>query len=50
MDMVLFLAETEHPHIPQDELIAGANAWAVKHGGYSGRAAHQYILSLSNKK
>lgn len=50
MDMVLFLAESEHPEIPQDELIAGANAWAVKHGGYSGRAAHQYILSLSNKK
>ena len=49
MDMVLFLAETEHPHIPQDELIAGANAWAVRHGGYSGRAAHQYILSLSQK-
>ena len=49
MDMVLFLAEQEHPHIPQDELIAGANAWAVRHGGYSGRAAHQYILSLSAK-
>ena len=48
MDMVLFLAESEHPDIPQDELIAGANAWAVKHGGFSGRAAHQYILSLSS--
>lgn len=49
MDMVLFLAETECPHIKQDELIAGANAWAVKHGGYSGRAAHQFILSVANK-
>jgi predicted AAA+ superfamily ATPase len=50
MDMVLFLAESEYPHIPQDELIAEANAWAVKHGGYSGRAAHQYILSLGDRK
>ncbi len=49
MDMVLFLAESEHPDIPKDKLIADANAWAVKHGGFSGRAAHQYILSLSNK-
>ena len=49
MDMVMFLAESEHPEIKQDELIAGANAWAVKHGGYSGRAAQQYILSLSAK-
>ena len=48
IDMVLFLAETEHPEMKQDELIAGANAWAVKHGGFSGRAAHQYILSLSS--
>ena len=49
MDMVMFLAESEYPEIKQDELIAGANAWAVKHGGYSGRAAQQYILSLSAK-
>lgn len=49
MDMVMFLAESEHPEIPKDELIAGANAWAVLHGGFSGRAAHQYILSLSQK-
>ena len=50
IDMVLFLAESEHPEMKQDELIAGANAWAVKHGGFSGRAAHQYILSLSAKE
>lgn len=48
IDMVLFLAESEYPEMKQDELIAGANAWAVKHGGFSGRAAHQYILSLSS--
>ena len=50
IDMVLFLAEKEYPHIKQAELIAGANAWAVKHGGFSGRAAQQYVLSLSGRR
>lgn len=47
IDMVLFLAEKAFPEADQDELISGANAWAVKHGGFSGRAAEQFIHSLS---
>lgn len=50
MDMVLFLAESNNIKMKQSELIAGANAWAIKHGGYAGRAAQQYILSLSNSE
>ena len=50
IDMVLFLAEKAYPEYDQDELIRGANAWAVKHGGFSGRAAEQFIHSLSNVK
>lgn len=49
IDMVLFLAEKAFSHIDTDALISGANAWAVKHGGFSGRAAEQYILSLYGK-
>ena len=49
IDMVLFLAEKAYPDFDQDELISGANAWAVKHGGFSGRAAEQYIHSLCRR-
>ncbi|MBQ9691978.1 MAG: ATP-binding protein [Clostridia bacterium] len=47
IDMVLFLGEKAYPDFDQDALISGANAWAVKHGGFSGRAAEQFIHSLS---
>lgn len=53
MDIVMFLAEKHFPEMDKNTLIAGANAFAVKHGGFSGRAATQYIMSLcaeNNKK
>ncbi len=46
IDMVLFLAAKACPEMNEAELISGANAWAVKHGGFSGRAAEQFIHSL----
>ena len=46
MDIVMFLAEKHFPETDKNTLIAGANAFAVKHGGFSGRAATQYIMSL----
>lgn len=36
--------------ISDEQLIAGANAWEIRHGGVSGRAAQQYINYLSSEE
>lgn len=45
-DIVLELAKRNGLNMSEDELIKGANAWEIGHGGRSGRTAQQYIDHL----
>jgi hypothetical protein len=49
-EIVCHLASLYELDIPQDELLAGAGKFSVLHGGFSGRIATQYILSLIGKQ
>ena len=44
--IVLFLAQKHGIHMPEEELLAKANTWEVRHGGFSGRVAQQFIQYL----
>ena len=45
-EIVLTLARRSGIDLPEEELLRRANAWELKHGGYSGRAAQQFIDDL----
>ncbi len=47
--MVLYLAEREGFALSEEELIAKASAFGIKHGGLSGRVASQLILALKKQ-
>jgi hypothetical protein len=47
--IVLGLAEASGLDIERDVLLAEANKWELRHGGYSGRAARQLIDHLAGK-
>ena len=49
-DIVRTLAESEGLNVGDDELIAGADRWEIRHGGKTGRAARQYIDYLLGRK
>jgi len=44
--IVLFLAQKHGIDMPETELLAKANTWEVRHGGFSGRVAQQFIQYL----
>lgn len=49
-EIVRALAERElGGRIIDEELIAGANTWEIRHGGISGRTAQQYINHLAGR-
>ncbi|WP_026834731.1 ATP-binding protein [Eubacterium xylanophilum] len=37
-------------HMDEKELLLKANAWSLRNGGYSGRVAEQFIISISSKE
>ena len=45
-EIVLFLAKKHGIDMPEQELLAKANTWEVRHGGFSGRVAQQFIQYL----
>ena len=49
-DIVLELAKRNNVNISEEELLKGANAWEIGHGGKSGRTAQQYIDHLLGKQ
>ena len=48
--IVLFLARKHGIDMPETELLAKANTWEVRHGGFSGRVAQQFIQYLQGEK
>ncbi|MBQ9412147.1 MAG: ATP-binding protein [Oscillospiraceae bacterium] len=50
-EIVKALAERELPGgVDEAELLLGANAWEIRHGGVSGRTAQQYIDHLAGER
>ena len=49
LNIVRELAKRENLNIEDDELVALAKRWEIRHGGVSGRAARQFIDYLSGK-
>ena len=49
-EIVRTLAEKSGLSVDDDELIAGADRWEIRHGGMTGRAARQYVDYLSGRK
>lgn len=49
LNIVRTLAKRENINIEEDELVALAKRWEIRHGGVSGRAARQFIDYLSGK-
>lgn len=47
--IVLHLAKKKDVMLPEKELLEGAKAWSIMHGGMSGRVAVQYINSVLGK-
>ena len=45
-EIVLFLAKKHGIDLPEEELLSRANTWEVRHGGFSGRVAQQFIQYL----
>ena len=41
-------AENPDIHLSKEEILAQANAWSVRNGGYSGRVAEQFIIHLKS--
>lgn len=48
-EIVLALARRCGVTVPEKELLLRANAWELRHGGYSGRTAQQFIDDLLGK-
>jgi len=48
--IVLFLAQKHGIDMPEQELLAKANTWEVRHGGFSGRVAQQFIQYLQSEQ
>lgn len=48
-DIVRELARRASLSIDEQQLIAGADAWDIRHGGLSGRAAQQYVDYLAGR-
>ena len=48
-EIVLSLAKGAGISKNEDELIAEANVWSLRHGGYSGRNAEYFIVNLLSK-
>ena len=49
-EIVLFLAKKHGINMPEQELLAKANTWEVRHGGFSGRVAQQLIQYLQGEE
>ena len=49
-DIVRTLAKESGLNVGDDELIAGADRWEIRHGGKTGRTAKQYIDYLLGRK
>ncbi|MCR4605282.1 MAG: ATP-binding protein [Eubacterium sp.] len=49
-DIVIGIARQENVSLTDEELIAGANVWALRNGGYSGRIARQYVTNLLSQQ
>ena len=47
--IVTELAKGAGIDLPEEELIAQANVWSLRNGGYSGRTAEQFIVNLLSK-
>ena len=45
-DIVRSLAKKRGITMPEEELLAGADRWALRHGGLSGRVAQQFVDNL----
>ena len=48
--IVLFLAQKHGIDLPEEELLSRANTWEVRHGGFSGRVAQQFIQYLQGEE
>ena len=49
--IILTLAhEKKDIHMSDEELLVKANAWSLRNGGYSGRVAEQFLISLEGKE
>ena len=48
--IVLTLAKEAELAISEEELLAKANMWSIRNGGYSGRVAEQFIVHLQGQK
>jgi predicted AAA+ superfamily ATPase len=49
LNIVRTLAKRENINIEDEELVALAKRWEIRHGGVSGRAARQFIDYLTGK-
>ena len=49
-EIVLFLAKKHGIDLPEQELLSRANTWEVRHGGFSGRVAQQFIQYLQGEQ
>ena len=49
-EIVLFLAKKHGIDMPEPQLLAKANTWEVRHGGFSGRVAQQFIQYLQGNE
>ena len=49
-EIVRMLARKSGLKIEDEKLISGSNAWEIRHGGMSGRAARQYVDYLLGRK
>ena len=47
--MVKILAQRQGVQMEEKELLIAANQWEIQHGGYSGRAAQQFIDDLKGR-
>ena len=43
------LAKRQRLDIPEEELLAEANKWELRHGGVSGRTAQQFVNYMAGK-
>ena len=48
-EIVVSLAEGAGINMDREELLAKANVWSLRHGGYSGRNAEYFVVNLLSK-
>ena len=50
LNIVRILAKEYEVDASEEELVLGAVQWELKHGGFSGRAARQFVEFMAGRK